>query len=223
MTPLLWPCPLPGGAIAEEYALTFDRGRAKRLLIVPALFDEANRLRRFTVEVMRRLDGAGIDAFLPDLPGTNESLQSLTVQEPHDWADAMAAASHHFGATAVLGMRGGCLFTPSMQQVLLYAPVKASAQLRQMLRARMLASREIGREETRDGLMALGLAIGIELAGYQLSAEFIRQFEPLTPREDGVEIAQETVGGSGLWLRAEPGESAEQADALAAAVLVALS
>jgi hypothetical protein len=221
VTPLTWPCPLPGGGIAEEYALTFDRARAKRLLIVPALFDEANRLRRLTVDVMRRLDGAGIDAFLPDLPGTNESLQPLEVQEPQDWADAMGAAARVFGATHILGVRGGCLFTPARLPALHYAPIKAAGILRQMLRARMLASREAGREETRDGLMALARTEGLELAGHRLGAEFIRQFEPLVPGP-ATEIAQDTIGGSGLWLRAEPGESAAQADALAAAIAMAL-
>ena len=51
--------PSPDG---DEYALAFDRGRAQRLLVLPALFDEANKLRHFTVEVLRRLDVSGIDA-----------------------------------------------------------------------------------------------------------------------------------------------------------------
>lgn len=223
MTPRTWPCRLPGGGTAEEYALTFDRARPKRLLIVPALFDEANRLRRLTVEVMRRLDGAGIDTILPDLPGTNESLQPLERQEPQDWLDAMSAAAQIFQATHVLGIRGGCLFTPAGLPSLHYAPAKAPAILRQMLRARTLAAREAGREETREGLMELALAQGIELAGHRLGAEFVRQFEALTARSDAIEITQDTIGGSGLWLRAEPGESASQADALAAAVAVALA
>lgn len=223
MTPLSWPCPLPGGGTVEEYALTFDRDRPRRLLIVPALFDEANRLRRLTVETMRRLDGAGIDSMLPDLPGTNESLQPLDVQEPHDWSDAMTAAARLFGATHVLGIRGGCLFTPRHLPRLHYAPTKAAAILRQMLRARTLAAREAGLEETREGLMTSALAGGIELAGHRLGAEFVRQFEPLTPSAEAIEIAQDTIGGSGLWLRAEPGESATQADALAAAIVVALA
>jgi hypothetical protein len=223
MIPLTWPCPLPGGGMAEEYALAFDRSRATRVLVVPALFDEANRLRRFTVEVMRRLDGAGIDTFLPDLPGTNESLQPLETQEPQDWCDAVATSARSFGASHVLALRGGCLLTPVTLPALHYAPVKAASLLRQLLRARTLAAREAGREETREGLMALGLAQGIELAGYRLGSEFVRQFEPMVPREDAIVIAQDTLGGSGLWLRAEPGESAGQADALAAAVLVALA
>ena len=222
MTPLTWPCPLPGGGTAGEYALNFDRRRPRRLLIVPALFDEDNRLRRLTVETMRRLHGAGIDSVLPDLPGTNESLQRLELQEPNDWEDAMTAAARHFGATHVLGVRGGCLFTPHGLPAIHYAPVKAASVLRQMLRARTLAAREAGREETREGLMELALAQGIELAGHRLGAEFIRQFAPLVPGP-AVEIAQDALGGSGLWLRAEPGESVAQADALAAAVAMAMA
>jgi hypothetical protein len=223
VTPLTWPCPLPGGGTAAEYALTFDRKRPKRLLIVPPLFDEANRLRRFTVEVMRRLDSAGIDTILPDLPGTNESLQPLEIQEPQDWSDAMDTAARLFEATHALGVRGGCLFTPSALPALHYAPAKASSILRQMLRARTLAAREAGREETRDGLMETALASGMELAGYRLGAEFVRQFASLEQAAGAIEIAQETVGGSGLWLRAEPGESETQADALAATLIMALA
>ena len=101
-----YPCPLPGGAAASELALTFDAGRAKRVLIAPALFDEAHKLRRFTVEVMRRLDGAGIDSILPDLPGCNESEQDLALIEPEDWRMALEAAARHFGATYVLALGG---------------------------------------------------------------------------------------------------------------------
>ena len=54
-----WACPANHGETASEFALTLDSNRAHRLLIVPALFDEANRLRRLTVEVIRRLDLAG--------------------------------------------------------------------------------------------------------------------------------------------------------------------
>lgn len=223
MTPLTWPCPLPGGGIAQEYALTFDRARAKRLLVIPALFDEANRMRRFTVDVMRRLHGAGVDTLLPDLPGTNESLQLLDIQEPQDWCDAMTAAARLFGATHVLALRGGCLFTPSDLPTLHYAPVKAASVLRQMLRARTLSAREAGRDETRDVLMKLGLAQGLELAGHRLGPEFIRQFDSMVPNDDALVISQDAVGGSGLWLRAEPGESSAQAEALAAAVSVALA
>lgn len=218
MTPGTWPCPLAGGGSTHEYALAFDQGREERLLIVPALFDEANRMRRLTVETMRRLDAAGIDSYLPDLPGCNESLQLLEVLEPTDWRDAMEAAARHFGATHVLGIRGGAMFTPGDLPGWHYAPVKGASILRQLLRSRIISAREAGREETQQELLDGALAEGIELAGYPLGPEFVRQFQTLVPEtgERISEIEQSTVGGSGLWLRAEPDENREQANALAA-------
>lgn len=219
-----WPCPIPGGGSADELALGFDRDRAHRLLIVPALFDEANRLRRLTVEVMRRLDGAGIDCFLPDLPGTNESLQPLDSQTPASWQAAMATAATHFRATHVLGIRGGALLLPPGLPGWRYAPVKGSTILRQMLRSRIIASREAGLAETQDGLVERGLQDGIELAGYRLGAEFLREFQSLVPAVAAgtTEVDQEMIGGSGLWLRAEPDEDRAQADTLAAILAVGI-
>lgn len=216
MTPTSWPCPLPDGGTSQEYALAFDRQRRQRLLILPALFDEGNRLRRFTVDVMRRLDAAGIDSFLPDPPGCNESLQPLQAQTIPGWLAATIAASRHFGATHVLGVRGGCLFTPAELPAWHYAPVKAASILRQMLRARVLSSREAGREETRETLAEQARTSGINLAGYELGPDFYSHFEPLVPDSGAALIEQGKVGGSGLWLRAEPDEDAAQADTLAA-------
>ena len=174
---------------------------------------------------MRRLDGAGIDCFLPDLPGCNESLQPLEVQTPEDWQDYVSFAAMHFGATHVLGIRGGCLLTPAKLTCWHYAPVKGSSILRQMVRARILASREAGIDETQQGLMEQALEQGIELAGHRLSADFIAQFQALAPRDgdDVWEIGQDMVGGAGLWLRAEPDENREQADALAAILSIGLT
>jgi hypothetical protein len=222
VTPLTWPCPTPDGGGAGEYALAFDRGRAHRLLIVPALFDEANRLRRFTVEVMRRLDGTGIDAFLPDLPGCNESLQPLAAQTPATWRTAMAAAAAHCGATHVLGIRGGALLTPSDRPVWHYAPTKGASILRQLVRSRILTAREAGVSESQNSLLETGVATGLELSGFQLGPGFVRAFQSLLPDPGAAEIAQDMVGGGGLWLRAEPGEDRQQADTLAAIVAVGI-
>lgn len=227
MTPLSWPCPLPHGGSAAEYALAFDsvenrRGRHGRLLIVPALFDEGNRLRRFTVEVMRRLDGAGIDCILPDLPGCNESLLRLEDQTPETWRAAMAAAARHFRATHVLGIRGGALLTPQGLPGWHYAPAKGAGILRQLIRSRILAARESGVSESQDSLLAAGLAQGLELSGFRLGADFLRDFQALTPPSGYFEIDQDMVGGGGLWLRAEAGEDRAQADALAAVIAIGI-
>lgn len=221
MTPVTWPCPAPDGGMAGEYALTFDQARSHRLLIVPALFDEANRMRRLTVEVMRRLDCAGIDCFLPDLPGCNESLQELAAQTPEGWRSAMTAAAMHFGATHVLGIRGGALLTPG-RPGWHYAPTKGASILRQLIRSRILASREAGMDESQDTLLAAGSMAGLELSGFRLGAEFLRQFRSLVPGSGFAEISQDMVGGGGLWLRAEPSDDRGQADALAAALVVGI-
>lgn len=224
MKPDTWPCPLPAGGAAGEMALACDRGRALRLLMIPPLFDEANKLRRLCADVLRRLDAAGIDAFLPDLPGCNESLQSLDVQTPDTWRAAMAAAAAHYRPSHVLAMRGGALVMPQGLPGWRYAPVKGATILRQMLRARVLSAREAGRDETTESLLETGLAQGLELAGYRLSPAFLAAFQSLqpTPAVGVSDIGQDMVGGSGLWLRAEPSEDRHQADTLAAIVAIGM-
>jgi hypothetical protein len=219
-----WPCPAADGGESSELALCFDQGRKERLLVIPALFDEANKLRRFTVEVMRRLDAAGIDCILPDLPGTNESLAPLASQSAEGWTGAMLAAANHFRANRLLAMRGGGLVTPKVIPGWHYAPVKGASLLRQMLRARIVASREMGREETQESLLAKGANEGLDLSGYQLGSTLLRDLQDLRPPErPGISaLEHELVGGSPLWLRAEPDEDREQADALAAVIAVGI-
>ena len=211
----VWP-----GPAGEEHAVAFDRGRKRRVLVLPALFDEANKLRHFTVEVMRRLDAAGIDAILPDLPGCNESLAPLEEQTLSGWQQAAAAAAGHFSATHSLAIRGGALCVPPGLPVWRYAPATGSSILRAMLRARVIASKEAGVEETREALLEQGGASGLELAGYRLGATMVRELETAEPTGGTAlaNIAQADIGGAGLWLRAEPDHDPAQTRALAAIV-----
>jgi len=227
-----WPCPLPDGGTSAELALESAgaRGSMARLLVIPALLEEGNRMRRFTAEVLRRLSGAGITCFLPDLPGSNESLLPLATQTPASWQLAMRGAAAHFGASHVLSIRGGALLAPTSLPGWRYAPCTGAAQLRQLLRARIIASREAGVTETQEGLLARGRAEGLTLAGFALGAEFIAAFQACVPNAAAPhsDIGQEALGagydpgGAGLWLRAEPGENATQADALAAIITMGL-
>ena len=208
-----------------ELALVADRNRNSRLLIVPALFDEANKLRRLTVEVMRRLDAAGIDCFLPDLPGSNESLAPLEAQSLEVWRNAVAAAAAHFRATHVLTVRAGALLAPDGLPGWHYAPVGGASVLRQLLRARTIAAREAGRDETIPDLMALAVSEGLELGGYRLSAALFAALSEAVPAAapGPCILDQDMLDGPGLWLRAEPDESRTQADALAAAVALGIT
>lgn len=211
MLPGTWPNP-PG---TDEYAVRFDNGRALRLLIVPALFDEANKLRHFTVETMRALDAAGVDSMLPDLPGTNESLADLQIQTLASWRAAMATAASHFGASHVLTMRAGALCAPEGLPCLRYAPVAGASMLRAMLRARVIADREAGLESSREALLDQGKRGGLVLAGYSLGAAMVGELEQVELAPGPTEITQGEMGGPGLWLRAEPDHDPAQAEALA--------
>lgn len=215
-----WTIAGPDGGTTEELLVAFDQRRARRVLVCPALFDEANKLRRFTVEVMRRLDTAGIDSFLPDLPGCNDSLAPLSEQTLANWQAGMQAAANTFAATHVLGLRAGALAAPTHLPGWHYAAQSGPSLLRGMIRARTIAAREAGREEKADALMALGRAAGLTLGGWPLGAAMIRELETAEPvLADGQsDIAQSQLGGPGLWLRAEPGEDRAQADALAAII-----
>ncbi len=210
-----WPCPGPSGQ-CEEYALVFDRGRDHRVLIIPPLFDEANRMRRMLVDAMRLLDAAEIDTFLPDLPGCNESPQSFTAQSLHGWRVAMEQAARHFRATDVLAVRGGVLVFPAMLPGWVLEPAKGPSILRQMLRARTIAAREAGLQEDSTALLERGRSEGLELAGYRFGASLIAGLQDALPQIEGQRIiSQAELGGGGLWLRAEPAAAPEQSAALA--------
>lgn len=210
-----WPCPGPDGH-CDEYAFGFDRARKRRLLIVPPPFDEANRMRRMLVDAMRALDAAGIDSFLPDLPGCNESSQHFSAQSLHAWRGAMAQAARHFGATDVLAVRGGALVFPGHLPGWILEPAKGASILRQMIRGRVIAAREAGRHEDSAALLEQGRTQGLELAGWHCGASLIAGLENALPEIEGQRIvSQGELGGAGLWLRAEPAAAPEQSAALA--------
>ncbi|MEO9462888.1 MAG: hypothetical protein ABJ242_09145 [Marinomonas sp.] len=218
-----WTCTRKKGAASSELALQFDGDAAfaeKKLLILPAIFDEANKMRRQTMLLMRELNAAGLASALPDLPGMNESLQPLSSQSLTQWrADAVLAAEQ-LGATHVLAIRGGALIAPTSLPGWHYAPASGARLLRNMLRSRILASKEAGREESTAQLGEMGRKDGIELAGWQFGAKMfgeLQDAEPETSDQHSI-IAQSDLGGAGLWLRAEAGDDMAQVKALAALI-----
>ena len=75
---------------------------------------------------------------------------------------------------------------------------RGSQVLRAMLRARTIASREAGKEETRDGLLEVGRREGLDLAGYRLGAAMIAELETAQPPELSrqAKIAHADIGGA---------------------------
>jgi hypothetical protein len=221
-----WTPPARDGApTGEDLLVTFDRGRDLRLLICPAWFDEANKMRRFTIEVMRRFDRAGIDCLLPDLPGCNESLAPLHDQTLDGWRAGMSAAAESLRATHVLAIRAGALVAPPALPGWHYAAQSGPKLLRAMIRARTIAAREAGLAETSEGLMEQGRAEGLTLGGWAIGPAMFAALETAEPAlaPGQSDLAQSAIGGPGLWLRAEPDEDAGQADRLVARIVQSLA
>lgn len=220
-----WPCPDAHGVTTPEYALRFHKGRKVCLLVIPPLFDEANKLRHLLVSVMRLLDRSGVDSVLPDLPGMNESAQPLERQTLAHWRHCAKAAAMHFAATHVLTIRSSAILAPPEFPGWRYAPVPAASALRTMLRARVLVSREAGREETQSLLAETGRAEGLDAIGYRIGPEMFAELEAARLPDSGrlIDIDQQTVGGSGMWLRAEPDHDPAQAETLAAILAVGMA
>jgi hypothetical protein len=209
-----WPC--PGG---DEFAVALDRGRQLRVLIVPPLFAEMNRTRRLLATTMRALDGHGIDSFLPDLPGTNESLKDLAEQSLNSWRLAMAAAARHFGASHVLALRGGVLVFPNVLPGWVVEPVSGASLLRQMVRSAVIAAREAGDPVDSGALLETARHSGMTIAGYAIGAALVAGLDGARPLDEGQrELRQSDLGGAALWLRAEPGDDPAQAARLAAII-----
>lgn len=192
---------------------------ARHILIVPPLFDEMNRVRRMLVETMRALALRGVRTYLPDLPGCNESLADVSTQTLADWQHAVGAAAMQLDATHIASLRGGTLI--DHQPVLPHwrlAPVKGSSILKTMLRTRIAADKEAGILTTIDALMAQAVSGPLALSGYQLGSAMLASLERAEPVAIAAchDAALADVGGSSLWLRAEPQDDAEMSASLAA-------
>lgn len=209
----------------SEHRLRIDPAGTPRatILVVPPLFEEANRTRRTLVLAMRALAAEGFAAVLPDLPGQNESLVPLVEVDLLRWQDALAEmVSGIDNPTIVASLRGGALIDHKAQASAWWrlAPVGGASLLRTLMRARVSADREAGVASSLEGLQDEAKTAPLLLAGNRLSPAMIAQLgasevqavEPLR----SVGLGADGIAGTPLWLRAEPGEDAAMAAAIAA-------
>jgi hypothetical protein len=209
----------------SEHRLRIDSAGPPRatILIVPPLFEEANRTRRTLVLAMRALAAEGFSAMLPDLPGQNESLVPLEQVDLARWQDALAeVAAGIDGPTLVASVRGGVLIDHQVKAAAWWrlAPVGGASLLRTLMRARVSADREAGLTSSLESLQEEAKTKPLLVAGNRLSPEMVAQLgtseaqavEPLR----SVGLGADGIVGTPLWLRAEPGEDAAMAAAIAA-------
>lgn len=213
----------------DELCLRHGPDNKPTLLILPPLFDEANRVRHLMVECARALAELGIASVMPDLPGCNESAVPLENASLSLWQAALIACAEQLGPVShIASIRGGTLIDGALgnQPRWRLAPVKGGQLLRTMLRTRIASDREAGVTSSSEALMDSARAQGIELAGNSLSACMIRELDSATPAGGGairqVRFADDPlecdgrIAGAPLWLRAEPAHDPAMAAAMAA-------
>ena len=209
----------------SEYFLRIAPAGSPRatILIIPPLFEEANRTRRTLVLTMRALAAQGFAAILPDLPGQNESLLPLVDVDLNRWQEAVAEIVAEIdGPVIVASVRGGALIDHVAKAAAWWrlAPVGGASLLRTLMRSRVSADREAGLTSSLESLQAEAKTAPLLLAGNRLSPAMVAQLgvseaqavEPLR----SIGLGADGIVGTPLWLRAEPGEDAEMAEAIAA-------
>lgn len=210
-----------------EHQLRIDPAGISRatIVIVPPLFEEANRTRRTLVLAMRALVAEGFAALLPDLPGQNESLVPLVEVDLDRWQDALAGVIAGIDGPAIMAsVRGGTLIDHKATAAAWWrlAPVGGASLLRTLMRARVSADREAGVTSSLEDLQAAARSEALLLAGNRLSPPMIAQLggaevQPVAPlRTVNLGSGTDAIAGTPLWLRAEPGEDAAMAQAIAA-------
>ncbi|MEG3166059.1 hypothetical protein U1701_15795 [Sphingomonas sp. PB2P19] len=192
------------------------------LLVAPALFEEANRLRAFTVAIMRALASHGVASVLPDLPGTNDSLIATEDARLDDWQDAFAAAVPA-RRTYGFAIRGGALVDARAALAGRYhlSPPTGADIVRDLVRTRLAGVREGGAAFDPADIDRPGPPI--ELAGNAIARDLLSALKSAEPSQadrvarlegDG-RPADRVFAGRPLWRAAEPGTDQTLAAAVA--------
>jgi hypothetical protein len=181
-------------------------------MIIPPLFEEANRTRKLIVDMMRALEMLGIGSILIDLPGNGESLIPISELSFSDLCSAASAGCEEFKPSIVASMRGGALFDHT-------CTVPGRWRFAQETGARIV--RDIKRTQ-----LATSVAGEADVfAGQRINPAFVEALAGTTPAPFAilrtVRLASDAadadakITGSPLWRRAEPSEDKAMAHALA--------
>ncbi|HEY0315237.1 MAG TPA: hypothetical protein VGC28_03115 [Sphingomonas sp.] len=186
-----------------EFMLAHGPQDGPQLLILQPFFEEMNRCRAMISGICRALAGRGIGCWLPDLPGTGESLRALDTLGWEDWLaavdGAMAVVRDATGVVpATVAIRGGTLLDHRVPQRALRLSPTTGRSLLSDLRRSALAS---GSDPAHP-------------AGYTLSPALADALATAEPSPDGdirtIRLssddrpADRRIDGMPLWRRPEP-------------------
>ncbi|MEQ1509634.1 MAG: hypothetical protein ABL909_04435 [Sphingopyxis sp.] len=208
--------------MANEQCLRFTgHGEKPAILLVPPLFDEANRMRRTLVMTMCTLSERGHASLLPDLPGQNDSMAPNEEASLDIWRAALADIAAREGQPLLIASwRGGALIDDAASGGIGWwrmAPLAGSTIVKTLIRVRIAGEKEAGRAASTEQIRALAQHGPVELGGNRLSPTMVDALDCAVPAMVAplrtVDVAD--IGGSALWLRAEPGEDRAMAQAMA--------
>lgn len=200
-----------------EWMLVHEAKYDPQIIIIPPLFEELNLLRGFTVDFARALAARGIASWLPDLPGTGESLRELRDIGWEDWRGALhaageAVASHTGAAPFVASFRGGVLLSDAVEARgwWSFAPATGASLLRHLQRIQLISNIENDLEDhdnKRESSYFGGYELSLPMRDALRSA--------IVPPVNGPSRIVPAGSGTPLWRRAEPGRDPELSDLLA--------
>lgn len=186
-----------------EFMLAYGPQDGPQLLVLQPLFEEMNRCRAMVSGICHGLAERGVGCWLPDLPGTGESLRALDGIRWEDWLSAVddsvalirAETSTH---PAVFAARGGALIDHRAgSRILRLAPTTGRSLLSDLRRSALASG--------SDPAHPAGYTLSPDLADALISAE---------PSLDGdIRIlrltsddrpADRRIEGNPLWRRPEP-------------------
>lgn len=174
-----------------------------QILVIQPLFEEMNRCRPLVAALCRRLAAEGMGCWLPDLPGTGESVRALATVGWADWAAATRAAAAMIHAETgqtpmTVAIRGGALLDGAIDTRHWRLAPTSGRSLLSDLRRSALAS---GGDPATP-------------AGYAPSTTLIAGLETADPIEGGMvrtvrlasddRPADRRIEGAPLWRRPEP-------------------
>jgi hypothetical protein len=196
-----------------EFMLSHGPQSGPQLLVLQPLFEEMNRCRAMIAGLCRALAGRGIGCWLPDLPGTGESLRALDTVTWEDWlaaGEAAAAMAREASGTTptVLAIRGGALLDHRAgRRKLRLAPTTGRSLLSDLRRSALASASDPAHP-----------------AGYTLSPALAEALGAAEPVPDGdirtLRLASDDrpadhrIEGMPLWRRPEPATDRDMEAAL---------
>jgi len=196
-----------------EFMLAYGPQDGPQILILQPLFEEMNRCRAMIAGVCRALAGQTIGCWLPDLPGTGESLRALDAVAWEDWLAAVEAGAatirEETGTPPVtLAIRGGALLDHRAGPKRLRLAPTTGRSLLSDLRRSALAS---GSDPAHPAGYTLSPALTEALSAAEPST--VGDIRTLRLISDD-RPADHRIAGTPLWRRPEPATDPDMAAVL---------